>query len=209
MTPNWHRTVCIAGVALFLAGCGYTILRDFEQEEWQAEWAAIDTLTVAPDLVISGVDYIVVPPPVGLYPGQKPLPESRDDPVNVQLLVTVTNIGNADFTNPFTLVSENVRTQLYHYSPIGALSVHTKGEILAPDSSMEVWFPVEYPYERASCTFTLLTNPIVQRELRRELWYRLHYPPIPPASREFRYDNNDTTVDIPAYKNSIIRDVHY
>jgi len=206
MSSDIAGRLLVAVAALSLAGCEYTILRDFEEEEWQAEWAAIDSLTIAPDLEISGVECIVIPPPVVPRPARPHLPREGDgDMANVVFLITIRNVGTGGFDNPFTLVAEDLHPGPYQTNIILCSRLNQKGEIIAADSSMEVWLQVERRDDSTSCELTLLTNPVLQRELRRKLRYRINSPPIPPVSREFRYDNNDTTVHVPAYRDILKR----
>ncbi|RPH38196.1 hypothetical protein EHM92_00615 [bacterium] len=57
-TPVLVSAVC---ALLCLPGCSYTIVRDLEEEALQAEWAAIDSLTVAPDLSVFNIEYEFIP----------------------------------------------------------------------------------------------------------------------------------------------------
>src|SRR6266850_5433824 len=97
-------TQLCAGVIIFcLVGCSYTILRDLDEEARQAELAAIQSLTVAPDLTISNIEYEYIPPPAR----RAPL-DHMVEPTLVRFYLTVKNIGNADFNKPYLLVFRNL-----------------------------------------------------------------------------------------------------
>lgn len=95
-----HRgtLLCFLIIQGILTGCGYTIIRDFDEEARQVEWAALDTLTSAPDLIITDVEYEYFPPSGTGFLGHGYLP------ARVQFFLTVKNIGNADFTKPYFIV---------------------------------------------------------------------------------------------------------
>ncbi len=178
----------------FLMGCGYTILRDFDQEAKQAELAAIDSLTSAPDLTISNIEYEYVPP------------QTRRDPLDqmayppkVRFYLTATNIGNAAFTKPYLLVFRNLNPRPYQSNTFSEMLRNQRGETIPVNSDQEIILYFDYPSDSTSYRFTIVTNVIIQHQLIEELERHVKRPPIPALSREFRYDNNESEIAIPGY----------
>jgi hypothetical protein len=187
-------------VILALDGCGYTVLRDFAAEATEAEYAVIDSLDLAPDLTITNIEYEYIPsPPRGQL--------SRDlSPPKVQFYITVRNIGNTEFTNPYVLVFRNLSPRQYEYFAFGEARQNQRGETIPVngDNTIKIWF--DYPMDRTTYIFTLLTNSIIQHELIDDLGHHENNPVIPPLSREFYYDNNEASIRIPGWKDIIYRE---
>ena len=73
-----------------------------------------------------------------------------------------------------------------------------RGETIAAngDQGIELYFA--YPSDSTTYEFTIVSNPIIQHQLIEDLERHVNRPPIPPLTREFRYDNNKAQIPIPA-----------
>lgn len=178
-----------------LMGCGYTILRDFDEEARQAEWAIIDSLTWAPDLTISNIDYEYIPP----RPRQDPL-DQMVHPSRVRFYVRVANVGNVDFDKAYMLIFRNLNPREYTTNSFLGTLQNQKENTIPASGSHEIKLSASYPADRTSYSFTIVTNPIIQRKLIQELRGHVNDPPIPPITREFRYDNNEARITIPGWE---------
>lgn len=178
---------------LFL-GCGYTILRDLDEEALQAEYAAIDSLSFAPDLAISNIEYTYIPPPPRDYM------DRHGEQGNGLFIIEITNIGNAEFTKPYVLVFKNLDPRPHQTNNFYGIRCNENMETIPVNGSQVINLPADYPSDSSSYTFIIVTNPIIQREVIKALKYKVNYPPIPPLTREFRYDNNQASITIPGWK---------
>lgn len=177
-----------------MMGCGYTILRDLDAEARQAEFAGIDSLVTAPDLTISDIEYEYAPP------------RERSDPLDQWayppqgwFYVTVENIGNAALSKLYLLVFRSLKRLPYESNSFFGIMRNKEGDTLSVNGTDEIEIPFDYPYERTSYEFTLVTDSIIQHLVIEELKNSVWYPPVPPVVREFRYDNNDAEMTIPGY----------
>ena len=188
------RLFCFVILVYYFMGCGYTILRDLDAEARQAEFAAIDSLTSAPDLTITKIEYNY-----RYLPG----PQHVIDPIDargsymVTFHLTIENVGNADFTKPYLLVYRNLDPRPYQSNSFGTSLLNQKGETILPDSSQEIKLFFEPQPDSTSYTFTIVTNSIIQGDLIQALERHVNRPLIPPLSREFRYDNNEASITLP------------
>jgi hypothetical protein len=172
-------------------GCGYTIVRDYDEEERQAELAAIDSLSSAPDLVISNVGYTYILPP--------PRQDALDQivwPPRLQFHITISNIGNADFVNPFLIVYEYPNHDYEGRRSLSFVQCNKNHESISADSSHIIEFYESYPYKGGIFNFTIVTNPVLQRDLLRILRSQFNGPLTVTKSREIRYDNNESTITV-------------
>jgi hypothetical protein len=193
--------VILAHVCL---GCGYTVVRDYEEEAKLAELAAIDSLSFAPDLMISNISYAYIPPP--------PRRDALDNfvyPPEILFTLTIANKGNADFLgtygvaymeeNPWPLQGHGFHVRRFNDQQD---SIKANGEQVIELRDL-------YPYRGALYTFLILTNPKIQREVKRVDDYftpgRFH-PPTISVTRELRYDNNTDTITVGGLED-LLRDV--
>ena len=182
--------LCFLILQGILTGCGYTIIRDFDEEARQAEWAALDTLTSAPDLIITDVEYEYFPPSETGFLDHGYLP------ARVQFFLTVKNIGDDDFTKSYCIVFSSLDPPSSIRNPARGLLQNRKGKRILPDSSQEIEIWINQPLESSVYSFTLVTNAVIQRKVIVDLGPYVDAVPDPPRSREFRYDNNEATVTI-------------
>ncbi len=190
------RVITSATISPLLFGCGYTILRNLEQEAIQAEWAAVDSMRFLPDLTISDVEY-----EHHYHPG----PQNVFDPIDsrgfhiVTFHLTIKNIGNTDFHKPYMIVFVKEDPQLSETNTF-LWKEFNKGEDTIKVGGMQALdLLYEYPFLRSSYNFVILTNPIIQHKVFEELTRRTHAPQIPLA-RESRYDNNSARIILPAFE---------
>jgi len=170
-------------------GCGYTILRDLDEEERDAEWAIIDSLTVAPDLTISNIEYEYIPEP----PRRNPLDNGSDWP-SVRFYLTLSNLGNAEFTKPYLLAIRRFGTRKSLGESFDGVLQNVRGASIPAGGYQEIELTFSYPYETTRYCFTIVTNPIIQHDVVVRLGrYRSR---IPPLSRELWYDNNEASTTV-------------
>jgi hypothetical protein len=181
-------------IVLCLAGCGYTILRDMDEEERQAEWAAIDSLTTGPDLIISDVEYEYIPP----EPRRNALDRSIS-PARGMFYITIKNIGTADIPPQYFISCEKLNPQpydinkFYSLEPKSGLPAIGRGR----QELLKIYFM--YPPDSSTYRFTIITNSIVQNRAYDVLRRSVNTTSVRLRTRELRYDNNNIEVSIPGY----------
>lgn len=116
------------------------------------------------------------------------------------------NIGNAALTEPYLLVFRNLKSPPYESNSFFGIMRNKEGDTLSVNGTDEIEIPFDYPYERTSYEFTIVTDPIIQHLVIEELKNRVWHPAIPPVVREFRYDNNDAEMTIPGYHDILRED---
>jgi hypothetical protein len=191
MTRAFLLTPAFLLAACGLAGCGYTILRDLDEEAWQAEVAAAASLVTAPDLMISNIEYEYIPPQPRRIPYDR-----MSRPAKVEFYITVTNIGNTEFASPYLLVLKDCDPYSEYARKVRGIRQNSRRERIPPDSTLEITFTTDYPSSHTLYSFTIVTNPIIQRDVVQDLKRYTHNPPLPPLSRELRYDNNESSIDV-------------
>lgn len=194
--------ICFVFILDYCLGCGYTILCDIDEEEMQAELVAIDSLTYAPDLTISNIEYTYIPPPPRDY-----LDRSGQQG-NGLFIIKITNIGNTEFTKPYVLVFKNLDPRLYQTNNFYGIRCNQNMETISVNGNQVIKLPANHLTDSSAFTFIIVTNPIIQREVIKALAYRVNYPPIQPLSRELRYDNNDVGITKPGWKDLLRNPQH-
>jgi len=175
-----------------MSGC-YTVVRNTGDEALHAEWTAVDSLTVAPDLTISDIDYEYVPADwfeQGDHPRYRP-------PHVISLFVTVANIGNADFNSPYVLGYKDVYGWPRRNDGLHGINCNLEDGAISAGSSAEIKLPVEYPSDTISYSLVLLTNPVIQHDPVAEAQYNSRGLEDFPLTRELRYDNNEKSIALP------------
>ena len=188
-------SICLVIILSFLTGCGYTILRDYDEEARQAEWAIIDSLTEAPDLTISSIEYDYIPVQNDWYHPN----DFTWVPARVRFYITVSNVGNADFDKPYLLVLGPSNPRQYYHRSIGAIK-NKEREVIPADGEHEIELTLSYPYATASYSFSIVTNYVIQYELMLTLDFHSRHSLTPPLSRELWYDNNEASITIPGLR---------
>ena len=118
-------------------------------------------------------------------------------PPLVRFYLTVKNVGNADFTKPYLLVFRNLNPRPYQSNTFGEMLRNQRGDTISAGSDQEIKLTFDYPSDSTSYRFTIVTNPIIQHRLVEDLERYVNRPPIPPLTRELRYDNNEEQITIP------------
>ncbi len=196
---NMSQSGLLKIIALFVtsycsSGCGYTVMRDLEREAIQAEWAAIDSTHFLPDLTISDVTY---------EHRYQPGPQNVVDPIDsrgfhaVTFHLTIENVGNADFHAPYTIIFIKDAPQPWETNTFYGMEFNKHADTISIAGKQVVDLFNEYPFLESHYHFVIVTNPIIQHEVVEELNHHTHALPIPKV-RESRYDNNSTSVDLPA-----------
>lgn len=194
--------ICFVFILHYYIGCGYTILRDFDEEEMQAELAAIDSLIYAPDLTISNIEYTYIPPQPRDYL------DRGGQQGNRLFIIKITNIGNAEFTNPYILVFKNLDPRPYQTNNFHVIRCNQNMETISVDDNQVIKLPAYHLTDSSAFTFIIVTNPIIQREVIKVLSSQVNNPPIPPLSRELRYDNNEVSITKPGWKDLLQNPQH-
>jgi hypothetical protein len=193
--------ICVILAQICIA-CGYTIVRDLTEEARQAELAAIDSLTYAPDLTISHIEYMYIPAP--------PRTSSLDrmvHPSSIRFQLTITNIGNAVFCKPYLITytkeapwPADCTTDCYSNPS------NTHGDTIRANGEQALELGNHWACPGAIYTFVIVTNPTIQHDAKGVYGYFTHTPfgrrPI-PVTREFRYDNNTAAIAIPEFEELI------
>jgi len=188
---NKLLVVCAAFIISVYEGCGYTIVRDYDQEELQAEMAAIDSLSVGSDLIISEINYTYIPPP----PRRDAL-DMMVMPARVQFHIIISNIGNADFSNSFLIMYEYPNHYYAGRTSFAYKVCNKNHESISADSSQYYEINEDYPYRGGTFNFTILSNPIIQKDFIRKLQSQFNGKITVEQSRELRYDNNIVAVNV-------------
>ena len=185
-----------------LTGCGYTIIRDLDEEARLAESAAIDSLKSGPDLTISHIYVDYVPPP-----GRRDPMDQGVYPASVHFMILVRNIGTTSFDKPFLLVMRNLYPRPDEYRTIGGFMRNRRGEIIPAMTTELVELPLDQPRDSTTFEFTIVTNPLVQVRAIQELQRHEHTSP-PQLSRELHYDNNTALITIQGRKSMLEKSQH-
>lgn len=187
------RIIFVLVTINILSGCGYTVLRDVGKEEMQAEWVAIDSMHFAPDLTIAKIDYVYLPPNV---------PEHFIDPIDahgtamVRFHLTIENLGNADFHEPYTVVFIKENPRPTEFNTFYSTEFNKHRDTIPVHGRQVINFVNMYPFYKSSYTFVIVTNPIIQNEVVEALRYHTH-PQAIHLTRESRYDNNSARITLP------------
>jgi len=174
-----------------ILGCGYTTLRDIDEEEKQAELSAIDSLLSAPDLTISGIEYSYIPPP----PRRNALDRGGENP-RVHFLVIISNTGTADFPNPFILMYEHENREYRGISSYSFRELNKARDTIRSGDRHVFEIEDDYPYYGSPYRFTMVTNAIIQRTLLETLQSGFNSRITVVQSRELNYDNNDCLITV-------------
>ena len=172
-------------------GCGYTLLRDVDEEEKQAEYRAIDSLSLAPDLTISGVKYTYIPSP--------PRRDALDivvHPAMIRFHITISNVGTTDLSNPFLIMYEFENRDYRGVASYSSRGCNESRDTIQVNETIEIEIEDLYPYYGSPYRFTIITNPVIQRELLEALQSQHNNRITVVKSREWDYDNNDFLITV-------------
>ena len=176
--------------------CGYTILKD---GNIHSEYLIQDTLSYAPDLIIDYVSYEAHPP---FVQQSYPIPRPMGVPGYTDFYLTIKNIGNKEFSQPFAIYWT-------YSSKSNPFNWYTKSEILNTNNckineNKEVEFNFyvsKYFDEETTIEFLIVTNPKIQKTVDCTYTADDYFVPYKnrhqvPISRELDYTNNGSAIKV-------------
>jgi hypothetical protein len=182
-------------LALLLPGCGSTVLRDLGEEARQAEWAAIDSLPMAPGLMIADIEYEVIPP----EPRRSSL-DRRGNPGQIAFHVTASNVGDEDLLTSFVLAVTRDERRPSAFPSTESQIVNREDTVKADGGEVTANWYSDLTRAETHFKFRIITNPKIQRDIG-EIKYRFVADQMnrKPAqiTRELRYDNNELEITLP------------
>ena len=177
---------------LLWGGCSYSTVQGSYEDRAREEWAAAETLKTAPDLTISGIKYAYLPASTSLDSSG-----GTKHPAKVKFQITIRNAGNADMTNPYFIIVRNLTPPSTRGGFYSGIFCNLKSKGFAPKTDQVVYIEDVYPPDSSTYGFTIITNSIIQDHILHEAYDNGRRMPVPPLSRELRYDNNDADITFP------------
>ncbi len=193
-------------IEIIYSGCGYTVLKN---DDDNSEYLTIDSLSCAPDLIIDNISYDVNPP----FTVQSfPIPQPMVNPGSIDFYLTIKNLGNKNFSQPFAVYwkyssSVNpfnwyIRTEVFNKN----------GYEIYTNEKVEFRLQTDLFNDPATIEFLIVTNPLIQKEADcsyiadKYFVSKYNYYQV-PLCLELNYNNNGYNIKLPGFKNSFKRGI--